>query len=105
MVDVVVDPGALSPPGDPSRGLLRWVAMTEEDSRRHPLAEADAAFEVGDYRRVRELCRDLTGADDPTVRQRADDLMRRTGIDPVQVAVVLGCLAFFVAVIYLFILS
>ncbi|MFW5875255.1 MAG: hypothetical protein ACOCXM_00830 [Myxococcota bacterium] len=79
--------------------------MTDEGSRRQRLAAADAAFEAGDYRRVRALCRDLTDADDPTVQQRAGELMRRTGVDPVQVAVVVGCLVFFAAIVYLFVLS
>jgi hypothetical protein len=69
------------------------------------LQEADAAFTRGDYVRVRELTEKLIGAPDDSVARYARDLLSRTEVDPVQVGVVLACLALFAYIVYTYVLS
>jgi hypothetical protein len=68
------------------------------------LGRAEAAFGQGDYRAVRALCARLAGASDPELRQRAEALRRQVSIDAVHVAVLLGCLALWVALVYVYVL-
>jgi hypothetical protein len=65
------------------------------------LAEARQALEVGDVARARKLVRPLTTHDDAGVRASAEQLLSRTRHDPVIVWLSLGCVLFFLAVIYL----
>lgn len=76
-------------------------AGTPEGER---LAEAHAAFEVGDYRRVRALCDALAEAPQEEVARAARELRRRTEVDPVQVGVILACLALFVILAYMYVI-
>jgi hypothetical protein len=69
------------------------------------LREADEAFTRGDYVRVRELTEKLVGASDDEVARHARDLLTRTQIDPVQVGVVVACLALFAYIVYTYVLS
>lgn len=65
---------------------------TEESG---PLAEARAAFDAGDFKRVRGLSAKLADSDDPETARAALELRRKTAIDPAQVAVLVMCLGFF----------
>lgn len=76
-------------------------AGTPEGER---LAEAFAAFEVGDYRRVREVCDALVEAPQEDVARAARELRARTEVDPVQIGVLLACLALFVILAYMYVL-
>jgi len=68
------------------------------------LAQAHAAFERGDYARVRELCDTLVEASADDVARAARELRSRTEIDPVQVGVVLACLVLFGIIAYTYVL-
>ena len=68
------------------------------------LVEAWRAFEVGDYRRVRELCRGLREARRDEVARAARDLDARTRVDLVQVAALCACLAFFLWIAYVYVI-
>lgn len=73
-------------------------------SDRTALERAEAAFEAGDYREVRRLCARIGDSSDADVRTGALDLKRRVSVDPAQVTVLLGCLAFFAVIVYLYVL-
>ena len=60
------------------------------------LGDAQRAFDVGNYTRVRELTEKLLGDSNDEVRQAAQSLRRRVSVDPFQVGLLLACLAFFV---------
>jgi len=60
------------------------------------LGDAQRAFDVGNYTRVRELTEELLGDSNDEVRQAAQSLRRRVSVDPFQVGLLLACLAFFV---------
>ncbi|MEC7522018.1 MAG: hypothetical protein VYE22_19185 [Myxococcota bacterium] len=68
------------------------------------LREAVRAFEAGDFRKVRDRCRDLADAEDAEVRAAAEALRSRIDVDPVQVVVVLACFAVVAAIAYVWIL-
>lgn len=68
--------------GEPS------ATVTREAER---LREAQVAFEIGDYARVRELVRELQGSADPQVADQALDLARRVAVDPWQMALLIAC--------------
>lgn len=55
------------------------------------LRDARAAFEVGDYARVRELAARLARSEEREIATAADDLLRRTGVDQVQIAFLVAC--------------
>jgi len=69
-----------------------------EDGER--LRRAQAAFDRGDFRRVRELTDQLAAAADREVAQQAANLARAVHVDPVAVAVLSVCLIGFCAVAY-----
>jgi Tfp pilus assembly protein FimV len=69
------------------------------------LARAQAAFERGDHRAVRQLCRRLEQASDPAVRTGAADLRRRLTVDPAQIVVLVSCLALFLVIVYVYVLA
>lgn len=62
---------------------------------RSPLADARAAFDAGDFKRVRELTGKLVDSDDPETARAALELRRKVAIDPAQIAVLVLCLGFF----------
>jgi len=76
-------------------------AGTEEGDQ---LRAAHRAFELGDYRRVRALSDALLEARDGEVAANARELRARTGIDPVQVGVVLACLVLLSLIAYVYVL-
>lgn len=55
------------------------------------LRDARAAFEVGDYRRARELAARISRSEDREVAAAAEDVLRRTGVDQVQIAFLVAC--------------
>ncbi len=55
------------------------------------LDEAHRAFAAGDFRTARRLATELrANADDPAARAAADELLRRTAIDPLIVWITIG---------------
>ena len=68
-----------------------------------PLADARRAFEVGDYRRVRDLTEPLMeGSGELADAARA--LHRRTEVDSLQIGVILACVAVLVILVYTYVL-
>lgn len=68
------------------------------------LAEARDAFARGDYASVRRGADAILAADAPAeVRAEAQDLRRRTGIDPVQLAVLGLCLLLFLWIVFTYV--
>jgi len=69
-----------------------------------PVQEARLAFEAGDYRRVRQLIRELGKSNDPATRQTAQELARRVQADPAILLVLLLCAALFIGIacVYVF---
>ena len=55
------------------------------------LRDARAAFEVGDYKHARELAARLTRSEDREIAAAAEDVLRRTGVDQVQIAFLVAC--------------
>ena len=68
------------------------------------LAEADKAFDVGDYARVRELCDAIIARGPGPAAESARALRRRTEVDPVQLAILAGCLVLFLVIAYIYVL-
>jgi hypothetical protein len=71
-------------------------APTAADTDR--LAEAERAFAAGDYAAVRSLTSTLLDAKSGDVAKAARELRARVSVDPLQLAVVLACVAFLAAV-------
>lgn len=66
------------------------------------LDAAHRAFEAGDFAEARRLAKQqkaATGADEAT-RAAADEILRRTGIDPAMVWITVGAALLFVAVVF-----
>lgn len=91
----------------PRSWALSWVTVTSKSEQAKTeaegservlpeLGEAQRAFDVGDYARVRELTASLLGDSNEDVRQAAQTLRRRVSVDPFQVGLLVACLAFFV---------
>ncbi len=59
------------------------------------LADAERAFERGDYKTVRLLCNRAIASSDADTARAAEVLLRRTQPDPAQILVLVGCLLFF----------
>lgn len=76
-----------------------------EPSAQAALQAAQAAFERGDFREVRRLTEPLAEAPDTDIARAALELRRRTGIDPVQIGVLLFCLGLFAWVAWKYVLS
>ena len=62
---------------------------------------AHQAFEAGNFAEARRLAKQqrATAGDDAT-RAAADDILRRTGIDPLVVWLTVGAVLLFVAIVY-----
>lgn len=74
--------------------------MPNANSDTNPaLADADKAFERGDFAAVRRLARDLLKSDDAATRTAAQALLDRIKVDPVIVWLSAACVLFFVVVI------
>ncbi|MDQ3032669.1 MAG: hypothetical protein M3Y87_09650 [Myxococcota bacterium] len=69
------------------------------------LRDANAAFEAGNYARVRALTATLAKASDPLIVDAAADLRRRVSVDPVQIWFLLACLLALITITYVYILS
>lgn len=70
-------------------------ADADAESGVGPLGEARAAFDAGDFKRVRELTAKLADSDDPETARAALELRRKVAIDPAQIAVLILCAGFF----------
>ncbi|MGE0788786.1 MAG: hypothetical protein AB7S26_24145 [Sandaracinaceae bacterium] len=69
------------------------------------LRQAHVAFDAGDYREVRALCKALeSSAKDAAVREAAAELRARVEIDPIQVVVLACCAAVVVGILFKWIL-
>lgn len=68
------------------------------------LRSAQAAFDRGDYAEVREVTARLVEVPNDAVAAHARDLRHRTQIDPIQVVVILACLALFSTIAYIYVL-
>lgn len=68
------------------------------------LARAERAFELGDYAEVRRLCAPLVGAEAADVAAAARALVRRTSVDPVQVAVLVASFGLFLWIVFRYVL-
>lgn len=62
------------------------------------LRRAHRAFEAGDFAQLRRLCASIAEAEDVEVARAAKALDARLKPDPVQIAILLGCLLFFLFV-------
>ena len=68
------------------------------------LVRAQRAYETGNYRQVRALCASLVSSHDEAVAAEARALIRRTEVDPVQVAVLVACLVLTGVIAYVYVL-
>jgi hypothetical protein len=80
------------------------VTDASSSSEQKQLAQAQRAFEAGDYRRVSEITGRLVHSGDTEIAAASQRLRRRTSIDSGQLAILLACLTLFctIAYIYLF---
>jgi hypothetical protein len=64
------------------------------------LDAAHRAFEAGDFYDARRLAKQLrAGAADEATRKAAEELLRRTGHDPLVVWLAIGCVALFALIV------
>ncbi len=68
------------------------------------LEQANAAFAAGDYRSVRRLCASLAALRQREVAEEARALYARVTIDPVSMAVLVGCLLLLIWVSFKYVL-
>jgi hypothetical protein len=65
------------------------------------LDAAHRAFEAGDFAEARRLAKQLrAAAPDDATRTAADEILYRTGIDPLVIWITVGCAILFVAIVY-----
>ncbi len=65
------------------------------------LDAAHRAFEAGDFAEARRLARQQkASAADAATRAAADEILHRTGIDPLVVWLTVGCALLFVAIVF-----
>lgn len=81
---------------EPEAATDETDAEAPEERTLPALAEAQRAFDVGDFRRVRTLLEPLLADSDEAVRAAAQVLRHRVSVDPFQVGLLLVCLAIFV---------
>jgi hypothetical protein len=63
---------------------------------------AHQAFEAGDFAEARRLAKEQrASAGDDATRAAADDILKRTGVDPLVVWLTVGAVVLFVAIVYL----
>jgi hypothetical protein len=67
------------------------------------LRDAWAAFEVGDYKKARELAQKIQKSEVDGVALAAADVMHRTGVDEVQIAFLTACALAILAIAYYYI--
>lgn len=88
-----------APETDGEQGKPSGTA-TDDSPEGRALREAEVAFEVGDYRRCRELAGPLAGSPRPAIADAGRDLLRRTDVDPVQMAFLALCACALMGVAY-----
>lgn len=64
------------------------------------LREAEIAFEVGDYKKTRELAAKLATSKRAKVADGARDLLRRTDVDPAQLVFLAMCACALIGIAY-----
>lgn len=69
------------------------------------LARAVQAFDAGNYAVVRRLTTELEQATDADVKEYAKGLRRRIDVDPIQIVVLVACLALFLVIAYVYVLE
>jgi len=78
------------------------VMVTQDASAPDPdprLAAAERAYEAGNYREARRLCRELIDVPGAAAHEGARRLLARIEPDPVQLGVLLACAALFIGVV------
>lgn len=75
-------------------------APTDDSPEGKSLREAEIAFEVGDYRRARELASGLAGSTRAPIADAARDLLRRTDVDPIQMVFLALCACALIGIAY-----
>lgn len=68
------------------------------------LRAARRAFEAGDFRRLREMGREIEQAGEEEEKRAASELLRRVQVDPVMVIALLVCAALFFSIAYVYVL-
>lgn len=77
--------------------------MSEATTDEQRLEEAQKAFDLGNYERMRILADALAKSETPEIREKASTLQQRIGIDPMQIAVIVGCSVFFLLIAYTYV--
>ena len=79
----------------------RGIRPPSDGPHAEALARATLAFQYGDFRQARQLATGVLDAD-PTEAERAfvAEIIKRTGMDPLALAIGLACLALFLLVLY-----
>lgn len=67
------------------------VEVNDDSPEARRLAEAQVAFEVGDYKTARAIAGELVGHSHPNIADGARDLLRRTDVDPAQMIFLAAC--------------
>lgn len=67
----------------------------DPNEARQAIAEAERAFEAGDFATARSLAKPLVSNADAEIAKRASELSGRLAIDPVQLGVLVACTLFF----------
>ena len=66
--------------------------------------EAERAFDVGDYKRLRQIAKQLMSSGDTEVVQEGERLSQKLKLDPAQIVVVVGCLMIFLFALWRYVL-
>lgn len=95
------EPGESPSEAGPRKKKAKKEARAADDSPEgKELREAEVAFEVGDYRRARELATKLAGSSRAAIADAARDLLRRTDVDPVQMGFLALCACAILGIAY-----
>lgn len=78
------------------------VTDASSSSERNQLAQAQRAFEAGDYRCVREVTSRLAHSSNAEIAAASQQLRRRTSIDSGHLAILLACLTLFCTIAYFY---
>ena len=65
------------------------------------LDAAHRAFEAGDFAEARRLAKQQKAAGDDATRAAADEILMRTGVDPLVVWMTVGAVVLFVLIVWL----
>jgi hypothetical protein len=94
------DPEASPPEGKKKKKKATEPTASDDSEEGKALREAEVAFEVGDYRRARELATKLAGSSRAPIADAGRDLLRRTDADPVQMAFLALCACALIGIAY-----